>query len=412
MTKLVLRHNRFDLPQNLLVSAGTVFEDFEGGVAGDPWTKAGDTGYAVAANTTEGEFLTGTQSIKMTAPAWGSARMTRTISLATAGAAPRLRVYFYCHTLPDYTSKTTTQVYLSSTTNPLTKGFYAKILVFPTLGWNVFEIAPTSWVAVSDDSWDNTMIRLLIRVTAIGGECSLSFDEILINTRMSPAVMFDCDDGWAGQKTVAYDYMHAKGLNGTVYMITNNIDGVGYCTTAQLQEMNAGGWSIGNHTTDHTQLAGISKADAITKIADAKIALDALGLTKASMHLAYPYGSYDEDVRLAAVDAGMLTGRQYAEVYPAHCPSCLAYQNFQFMSTLILDSSLTLVAAKAVIDSAYTTGEIVSILGHWFAETAGVTRWSISDFQALIDYIVAKNMPFLTINDYYDAQSGAITIRK
>jgi hypothetical protein len=102
----------YNLPQNLLTNPGTVFEDFE--TLGQ-WTAAG-TG-SIAANTTPGEFRTGTQSIKISAPDNGIESATKTINWVSGGAAPnRLRVYYYCHNAAPL-NVTYLRVYLSDNTN-------------------------------------------------------------------------------------------------------------------------------------------------------------------------------------------------------------------------------------------------------------------------------------------------------
>jgi peptidoglycan/xylan/chitin deacetylase (PgdA/CDA1 family) len=395
----------YNLPQNLLTNPGTVFEDFE--TLGQ-WTAAG-TG-SIAANTTPGEFRTGTQSIKISAPDNGIESATKTINWVSGGAAPnRLRVFYYCHNAAPL-NVTYLRVYLSDNTNIGSIYFKAE-KVNPTIqpGWNVWDIYPATWTTTGAVNWA-TMIRLRIGVCSTAGATAIiSMDEIKLNPVMRAAAMIVLDDIYSSLYTVGYSYMHSRNVRGSCYVISDLIDTVDRLTAAQLQEMYANGWSIGNHTKDHTNLITLSQADATTNLEACTAALDALGLTRDSLHCAYPNAGYNETVRLACIDAGILTGRKCETIlYPA----ALAEENYFWGGIDSLDNGLTLATAETAVDLAYNTGRLAVFYGHKFAAAAGSSQWATADFEDLIDYIIAYDMPFLTINDYYQLQTSSVLVPK
>lgn len=227
--------------------------------------------------------------------------------------------------------------------------------------------------------------------------------------------MITFDDEYRSVYDEAFSYMQTKGVKGTFYVMTDAIGGTNdppYITAEQLIEMDAAGWSIANHTTDQTNLPDVSLEVATAKISDAKTVLDGLGLTRASMHLSYPNGGYNDTVKQAAINAGMLTGRRVATdpiEYPDYDPD----NNYAIWSTLRGGSGESISEAIAVVDAAIAAKKTVLFYGHKLMEPADdTTKWEPWRFRAFIDYCIRKNLPFLTINDYYDLQSGSKVITR
>ena len=66
------------------------------------------------------------------------------------------------------------------------------------------------------------------------------------------------------------------------------------------------GFQCGAHTLSHPRLAGLDGAQRRAELVDARNRLEN-ELGRAVIHLAYPYGSFDHDVRNAAAEAGYVT---------------------------------------------------------------------------------------------------------
>jgi len=227
-----------------------------------------------------------------------------------------------------------------------------------------------------------------------------------------PAVMITFDDEYRSVYEEAFAYMQTKGVKGTFYVMTDAIGGTNdppYITAEQLLEMDAAGWSIGNHTTDQTVLSEVSLEVATGKILDAKIALNTLGLTRASMHLAYPGGMYNDTAIQAAKDAGMLTARRVAS--PVGYPDYNPINNYVILSTLRGGSGESISYALSAVDAAVAAQKTLLFYGHKLMEPADdSTKWEPWRFRAFIDYCLIKKIPFITINDYHTLQSSSLTI--
>jgi len=165
-------------------------------------------------------------------------------------------------------------------------------------GW--FEV----WGSINDTTWNETgtldpaavdIIRLRIRLSAASAAPNVTFDGphfFTIPTR-TPKMAITFDDGLVTQYAAA-TYMYAKGLVGTFYVVTDNIDsGANYLTTEQLLRMQSMGHMIANHTSDH----GFWVTDSYTQeqkiagVSDGAKWLSDNGLGRGAMHLAVPGGT-------------------------------------------------------------------------------------------------------------------------
>jgi len=389
-----------NIPQYALTSSGTVFEDFEN-LTG--WTGIVGT---VESNTTEGEFRTGTQSVKFTTEVGSKAEATIPLSV-NFGTAPRLRVSLYSeYGLDDWAAKLSSfrfYVYSGATYftfsmspgTPISSNFH--------FGWITFDAMPENWTNTGND-WTNVQDKIVIRITPQADQqiiCSL--DEIILNPVHKPCVLMTFDDANESVYTYAYQYLKTKRARGTFYVISDDIGTSPQVSSAQLIEMYNYGWSIGNHTSDHTNLTAVDEATAVQKIADCKTALDLLGFTRSSVHIAYPFGAHNETVQRAAATAEMLTGRT-TNSYGSN--TVLSDKNYHLIISGELGTSMDLATAKTAVDLANSTGRVIIFYGHILAESVAAQTWAIADFYALVDYIYGKGIPFLTINDYYDLQSA------
>lgn len=227
-----------------------------------------------------------------------------------------------------------------------------------------------------------------------------------------PLVAITFDDGWASQQQ-AFEYAAARGVNVTSYIVSDWIGTANYLTAAQIVAMDAAGWDIGNHTTDHTRLTDLpDQATMEAHLSGCKSFLDGLGLTRASAHAAYPWGSYlggdnGATTYAAMAAAGMLTGRttsgQLFDVwdYMTNAP----YR----VPSYIIDASTSLATAKGYIDAAIANQQVVCLYLHNFTSgTPTVNEWTYADWEALIDYIVTTRIPALTISQLYALGTGSV----
>lgn len=213
------------------------------------------------------------------------------------------------------------------------------------------------------------------------------------------AIAIALDDGLTSLYSEAFDYMNSKGLKGTSYVYTSSIGDGGFVTWAQLQEMDAAGWDIANHSSTHANFTSLTQGEIETELSTAESALDTQGLTRASNHVAYPFGARDADSDAAMDATGMLTGRlATGDSFDLSSPPDLKQ-----IPTFVIDAATSLETAKLYLDAVVANGKGgVFLLHDLVAAGAAGTQWLISDFQAWIDYLVSRNYTVKTISELYE----------
>ena len=153
------------------------------------------------------------------------------------------------------------------------------------------------------------------------------------------------DDGYADNFSNAFRIAKKYGFNGTIFMVTGWIDGEGYLTKEQLLEMSKAGWQIEAHTVSHPKLNELTSKQLEFELKDSKKKLEEL-LNTPVMYLAYPYGSYTEQVIQEAKGAGYLMGftteRGWAkgkEPYQVHRVYCYANMGVEELKRRVEDPS-------------------------------------------------------------------------
>lgn len=208
------------------------------------------------------------------------------------------------------------------------------------------------------------------------------------------AVMFLFDDGVTDLYTNVYSIFATAGKKFTAYLITEKLDTAGYITTAHAQEMYAAGMDIGVHCHTHTSYGGLTQAQIETDLSTAKGIIEAAGMTRASAHAAYPFGVWSATVNAAMVAQSMVTGRTvtngYMDFTQIHDRAVL-YQ----LPTYIVDATVSLDLIKDIVDEAILYNKKISFLGH------SVSGAEITKYTDAIAYVVSKNIPILTISEWY-----------
>ena len=381
--------SRSALPQNYTVNNGLLLEDFEN--TGN-WTVSTDCGGTIATDTVR--YRTGTQSIKFTLTN-GYVSITKAISTVIN---PRImHLWVYIHTARDTFYQV--EVRLSSAAD-MSKRFYAYFnLANLVEGWNLLTVHRDNWTCVNGESWSNTMIRLKVAVyTASGKSLVASLDNLHYNTEKLARCLIQFDDARDSAFSEGYTYMNSRGLAGSVYINSDRIGASGYMTVDNLTTLYNAGWALSNHTSDHSDLSLLTQAEAEAKIADCTNWLIAHGFPRAAKHFAYPLGHYNSST-LAAVDAtGMLTARtSWTGSYSTPVGDLrLTLMKGVWRTT-------TLAGARAMIDQALKLEMTIALVFHELVASPAIdTQWTITDFRALIDYIVACKIPCATIDEWYE----------
>jgi peptidoglycan/xylan/chitin deacetylase (PgdA/CDA1 family) len=247
------------------------------------------------------------------------------------------------------------------------------------------------------NDWIGSMSDVLIlNRAATPAEAAKIF---FLNDDITPAAMLMFDSiELSSQYQIAYPILSERGITSTIYAATDYINTEGWMSADQLLELDAAGWPIADHTKTHAVLSTLSKADQITELSGGKSALDGFGLTRASSHVAYPQGSYNNDTIVAMQELGMLTGRKTGTsdfftpktvgLYEIPCNNVYSYTG---VSTV-----------TGWIDDAIIKKRIIAFFFHGLVASSPTTyQYKISDFETIADYLISTKIRTINILDYY-----------
>lgn len=131
-------------------------------------------------------------------------------------------------------------------------------------------------------------------------------------------VVITFDDGFQGCVDHAVPVLHEHGFTAVFYLVAGLMGETSRWLRAELdielplmswdtaRTLASDGFQCGAHTLTHPRLAGLDPEQCRAELADARSRLER-ELGRPIVHLAYPYGSFDQDVRAATKEAGYVT---------------------------------------------------------------------------------------------------------
>jgi peptidoglycan/xylan/chitin deacetylase (PgdA/CDA1 family) len=131
-------------------------------------------------------------------------------------------------------------------------------------------------------------------------------------------VVITFDDGFQGCADHAVPVLRAHKLTAVFFLVTGMMGETSRWLLPEIglelplmswdtaRALVAEGFQCGAHTVTHPRLAGLDPARCRVELTEARSRLET-ELRRPMMHLAYPYGSYDEAVQAIAADAGYAT---------------------------------------------------------------------------------------------------------
>jgi len=219
---------------------------------------------------------------------------------------------------------------------------------------------------------------------------------------VTPGVLVMFDDVSTAALT-GLQYMIDNSINGTVYAISDRIGTEGYLTAENYATLDAANIVVGNHTKTHNDLTGMTREAQALQFVNCKNALDALGLTRASDFVAYPFGAFNADTLLAMADAGLKDGR--GNPFPLYTQQTFLPKITPLYKVPWFDVTYTstVEAVKGWINDAVVTGSNLCLVWHKLvAESPIAYEWLQSDFEEIMDYIIAQGICTKTILDAYN----------
>ena len=214
-------------------------------------------------------------------------------------------------------------------------------------------------------------------------------------------VVITFDDAYDSVYNIAFPYMKARGIPGTVYMCGAFAGTPSFLSLAQLHEMQDAGWTIANHTYDHLNASSYLTAAEVRTYMQNVVRNDKFladnGFQKGRKHFAYPNGECTPGIHDVAIkESGkFLTARAIngAGRGVQHITGC----NYPFTLPAYGVGSTTLLSdLTARLDNAGGTGSTVAsgrttiTYIHALSYSAGTIYLNPDVFRGYIDDIAAR----------------------
>lgn len=334
---------------------------------------------------------------------------TKTIS-ANLLSRGNFKIRFYIDNETEMAKIDAVDVYLSSSST--FAKYFNKLSFYSNLrqGHNELIISRNDWSNTGTDDWGNTMVRLRVRLNTrdVNVPATATFESIYMGQYSRPKCILNFDDGYLATYTQGYAYMRKYGFKGTSYYNSNNMGKAAYLTKAQMDELYAAGWDIGNHTASHPNLTLLTRDQVIADIQACEDYLVANGYTRRNCykHFCYPAGYFNQSVVDAIDSMGFLTAR-----------TTLSNR----VQANILDNRLLLLwqnvpaegdtaTAFAAVDRTIAGGGVLMWGFHNLVPTVTIPNpeWDITSFQALVDYLAQKKeqIDVVTTTEWYAGLSS------
>lgn len=376
------------------------------------WAKGG-TDAVLTLNTTHVKSSTG--SLRLTSGSGISAYIHKQITpldLSTTNKKS-FKIWVYFHSDPAITISDFS-VFAYSGTEYADK-FYT---IAPNLSnwvqnqWNFLEFYlpfATDWkVDSGSPSWSN-ICRFMIKVTPkTGQKADVSFDKLTIGRTNTPAVIIKFDDGNMSDYIYSYPLLKAKNMVATSYIVSDLIGSNTCMTTENIKELNNNGWAIANHAKSHSYMTLLTEQQVYDEFNNCQIFLDGLGLTKSSKDITVPGGATNSAILAALALWGertkILGDNGYTNRYEVEFPSNI--------NAFGIQNNETVAQVKTYIDLAISKGEVAVLQLHQLVESNAdaSTKWLVSQFTEILDYIESLSLQTLTIDEYYRLHSESITV--
>lgn len=376
--------------------------------AGHGWTSSIQSGSPTfnLNNTTAGEFVLGSQAIRIDAPvnAQGYVSKTAMPAIDTTGRVPR--IWIRVDNLSTIISMT---MYLGDTTFT---NFWL---------WNIWQSGSTQWAL--DGEWVVITLNWSdATVTGAPNRAAVTDARVRLNAGPSGAatsyingidfvtqtsawangvVSLTFDDGWTTQYTQAKPKMDQYTFAATAYPIVDQIGETThtYMTLQELKNLEAySGWEIGNHAytlvNHNLTFSGIPASTVEYEFAQMRRWNAANGFAGGE-HFAWPLGNYDAPSQALA--------KQYFSsargIYEKHQETVPVADRYRLRIRNVQNSTTT-GSLQTDIDSAFTNKEWLILMFHRLESPADVaTKYTPANFATVIDYLNTKGIPVRTVGD-------------
>ena len=149
-----------------------------------------------------------------------------------------------------------------------------------------------------------------VRALANAGYTAVTLDQVWQHWETGAAlpprpVVLSFDDGYADQFRYAAKILRARDWPAILFLQSSRLGVRGGLTTAQVRRMLRDGWELGGHTETHPDLRTLTPAALEAEVTGSRHALQSRFGSRVDF-FAYPFGRFDDVVKVAVADAGYL----------------------------------------------------------------------------------------------------------
>ncbi len=143
------------------------------------------------------------------------------------------------------------------------------------------------------------------------GYRSISLNEYVAKREKEPEAFYKnfvitFDDGYCDNNRVAMPIMKKYDYTGTIFIAIKYMAWPGYVTWQDVVSLKENGWEIGSHTYNHVALAKATPEELDTELKNSKEFLNKFDPDFKVNTIAYPFGSYNDDVYNALARNGYI----------------------------------------------------------------------------------------------------------
>jgi peptidoglycan/xylan/chitin deacetylase (PgdA/CDA1 family)/methionine-rich copper-binding protein CopC len=376
--------------------------------------------------TISSDTINGDKGIKVGSSAGNFPSVTKNVNYNFDGTAPNIQLWLNVND-SDYDAFATPNSLVDIGINFLTSTsgkYFGTYLIKSQLhkGLNYIVIPSSAFSSNGGITWKDTITALQYRLYfATGKSMNVTFLEMKNNLKGVPKIVLTFDDGYTSVYTNAFPIMQQYGIKGTVYVNTALVGTTGRLTLQQLHDLYDAGWTIANHTPNHTNLitGSLTNAPGTTVLtvdqlkAIVKPGIDWLlanGFTRGAYDFALPFGLYNDNVLEALKELGVRTDRtvmigmtaipadDLLEINPQG-PNGDGYPNGGNYTTYD--------KAKTMVDNTIAAKVSTFFMMHEITDTpASGLEWAKTDFTQFIKYLVQTNITTESVDQWYNDIQG------
>ncbi len=399
----IIANNGGPVSKNYTENLGTLFEGFE---TFADWSVTG-TGATIEDETNL--VKSGSHSLKVTSVNNVSAYATKTVSLDLS-EKDRFSCWVYIDDISKYSQSTVVLLYFrTDATNYYSCSINAvkKTNIIQVVnGWNFLNFRKEDFTVNNSPNWADINEIRIRALSASGQTQSLIIDDLRYHYYSKPKVIISFDDGADSVYSKAFAYMTTLGLHGVAFVPGDaaHIGAENYMTLANLQEIYADGWDVGNHGLTHTELDVLTEAEIITEVQGGQEVIESWGFTRRDCHkfLAYPNSAYNDLVISVCRNLGLRACRSGMNRNQNNIVN-----DFYQLSRRSIADTTTLAVAQGYVDETCAKGGVSIFNFHKIVDSApDSVSWLTADFNSLMDYIKTKKdqgaLDVVTISEWYD----------